>query len=515
MTNYISARFNYNNQKIEATVLSDSLSYSTVTGYSLIAVDSKGVVVAGPVMPTIVSRLSKVASSYEYILSAELPFGLVGGSYGARQTGTTFVHNSDTVHGAGYHPGLDIYKGLLSPQKVDSLAGTPITITNGDAVFQGKITNITNKRQITYTGESYNLVNARNTNFAGDLLYIFSGSGSGVYASVTATGTQDTLYVDRSMSGYSGSYFKLMPRRNITGNTTWSAGSVNSQIKLDSAIYTGLGSNYLSSINIYGYISGGNESGFPYQQNPYLKGITSNGGMYVSFAKDSYSKTVSVGDMLLYRAFSTPSAMDQVAVIYHVLTGANPSTNYVLAYPSGVASNLEGFVDAYHLRANEFKVLNYPKYEDHINVIMYDQSTQSTPSLAGHTVIKAPSARVELTANDYDSAFSNVGDVSHFHIGPVVLSNGEIITNHELYLSGSLYNSDPTQTTADKTWISYATKNSNAAEYMTGEYFRDGVHVGTYTNSFTSAEMLHVDVRAKYGNTEVRNIVNLPVQPSA
>lgn len=514
MTN-ISAKINYNNQTIDVSVSSETIPIGTLTGYRATAVNSDGLLIGTSENLVAKSMIGIPVSddgslNFSNIAYGQIPFGTVGGSNGSGQVNGTLLGNCDLLHTAGGFVGDNIYSSLKTPFLQDKI-NAPVLVTSGDSVFFGQISSVSTKRLVTYTGYSGNLSTAQSIDFAGDLLYIFSGSGQGTYATITATGTTSKFYVDKDFTNYVSGYFKILPRRNITGNSTWSSTNVRSELYLDESLYSGLSCDIIYPI-VVNYISGGSASGYPYLVNPTMKELTSYGGMELSFTKPSgWGKDeVKVGDIIKYRSYDTPSLLDQTAVVYHIGSGASSSTNYVYVYPSGVLSNLEGYTDALLVRSNQYKIMNYPKFEEEIMLLIHSTTTPYAVA-----TIKAPSAKIYLNANDYDSAFGTVTDRSHFHIGPVILSNGEVLTNHEMILSGSLYNSDPTQTSPDKTWVTKTTQDSSAAEYMSGEYFKNGILVGVHNQSFISSEMLTVRVKASYGTAEVENSITIPVQPSA
>ena len=513
MTN-ISAKINYNNQTIDVSVSSSTITQYYMTGYRVTAINSDGILIGTSDTLQVKSLLAHGGAAPEidlgYVAHTQVPFGIRESSDGSVQATSTNLKSCDMLHIIAGFTNDNIQSVVKTPIQENKLQA-PVIITGGDSVFFGKVSSVSNKRLVTYTGQSYNLTAAQSVNFAGDLLYIFSGSGQGTYATITSTGTTNKLYVDKDFTNYVGGYFKIFPRRNITGNSSWSVTNVVSDLYLDNTIYSGL--SYDSIVpTVVSYISNGATSGYPYLVNPIMKSLTSYGGMAVSFPSPSgWGKdSVRVGDLIKYRSFDTPTLLDQTAVVYHVTTGAASNTSYVYAYPSGVFSNLEGYTDAQLIRANHYKVMTYPKFGEDILLVVH-----STSSAIATERVKAPSARIELNANDYDSAFGTVTDRSHFHMGPVVLSNGEVLTNHELIISGSLYNSDPTQSSPDKSWTSFSTQDSSAAEYMSGEYFKNGIFVGTYNQSFISSEMLTVRVRGTYGTAVVENSITIPVQPSA
>ncbi len=513
MTN-ISAKINYNNQTIDVSVSSSTITQFYMTGYYVTAINSDGILIGTSNTLQVKSLVAHGGNDplvdLGYVAHAQIPFGIQESSDGYAQNTSATLKSCDMLHVIAGFTNDNIQTVVKTPIQENKLQA-PLLITGGDSVFFGRVSSVANKRLITYTGQSYNLNNAQSVNFAGDLLYIFSGSGQGTYATITSTGTTNKLYVDKNFTDCVGGYFKIFPRRNITGNSSWNITDVDSDLYLDSTIYSGLSYDSITP-TVVNYIALGAASGYPYLVNPVMKSLTSYGGMEVSFpsptgwGKDS----VRVGDLIHYRSYDTPALLNQTAVVYHITTGTTSNTSYVYAYPSGVFSNLEGYTDAKLVRANQYKVMTYPKFGEDILLVVHSNS-----SVLATERVKAPSAKIYLNANDYDSAFGTVSDRSHFHMGPVVLSNGEILTNHELIISGSLYNSDPTQSNPDKSWTSFATQDSSAAEYISGEYFKNGIFVGTYNQSFISSEMLTVRVKGIYGTAVVENSITIPVQPSA
>ena len=522
MTSFnISAKADYNNQKIKISYAHTGIGDFPSDYYAMV-INSQGYPITEPASLyytlTYNYKNDSITAAYGDQIhitagTADIDFGVNAKAHGIIQSGVARVYNSNLMHTEASSTLLGVYAatGLSTSSRAGVMTSIPAMITRGDSVFKGKITGVSSKNLVYYTGQSYNIGNFIAYNSAGDLGYIYSGVGSGTYFTINSTGTSNSFYTDINCSGFTGSYFQVMPRFNITGNTAWSNSNLSSTLYTDKVIPTGLGHVYLDSMvsRTGAYVALGATSGYPFRYSAYVKSITSYGGRSFEIERDlGWDKDLQVGDVIYYRQNSSASTFSY-AVIYHVGSETGTPITY-LAFPSGGAvSNLEDFTDAYIYRHNITKLMTYPQFnEDHL-VMVY--RTGEAPSTA---IFRTPSASLEITANDYDSAYSNVGNMSHFHIGPVLLSNGERLNHRELIFSGSLYNSDPTQITADKSWQGYATTTGSVSERMTGQYYRLGAFVGTYNQSFISSDMLTINARVNYGTANISSTLNIPVQPS-
>lgn len=511
MSYNLSSSIDYVNQKIYVTISSDSagMSAASIDTMRVVAVNSKGVLVS---TPTGFSPSNTLNGTDYLTASASLSFGIPVRGDALRQPADTFMFNSDMVHAYDIYSGLSIKTGLYTPI-VNTPMNIPLVIEDGESVLRGKILSVSGKNLITFTGASENMLTALTTDFAGYKLEFVTGAYSGMRTTVVSSAASSRqLYVDADMRSMSGLKFKLMPVMNVTGNSSWDTTSVISRLYTDTAMPTGLGHVSLDSVSVISYIATGSTSGFPWNYNAYVKNQTSYGGAVFQITKDTtWYRYPEVGDILYYRTAADSANMNGRAVVYAVNNTGSAVNSYIFVYPSGTPSNLEGFTDAILYRRNRGRMLSYPGFGETLNLIAYDVSTGPIASAS----ILTPEASIEITANDYDSAYSTIGNVSHFHIGPIIVGNGQVIDSRELTFSGSIYNSNPTQVTPDASWVGYGTMTGSASEYLTGNYYRKGAFANTYSQAFISSEMLTLSAKIRYGSAEVKSVLSLPVQPSA
>lgn len=521
MSYNIAANFDYSNLKISASV--NLTGGSDMSNYTLAVYDSKGFLVCTPASFTYTGHRSvqqgtaptiSINAVDNNVVSVDLNFGIYCQGNGFARTNSSLLVDSEISHGLGVLPGVALATGLHSPTKTNALTGYQLMATQGESCFRGKITAVTDKTRITWSTLSgstlANTTAAQSNNFLGDMLYIYSGNGSGTYTTITSTGNGYTLDVDSSMSGYTGSSFVVYPIRTITGYIPWSDTDVRGIYSFGTAIATGMFNQF---VNVgTGLEAPLEEDAYPAHVNSYLYSLY--GGLVASILQVTYSGQdwgykPQAGDLIRYRSSATPTVLDQVSFIYYVPSTASDTVS-VYVYP-GIAniSSTPGYTDGQIIPANRFTVLNYPGFNEDLTAVL--RKNEQTVHVQ---TIRSPSASVELSANDHDSVFGSVASSAHFHMGPIKLSNGSYVTSPHLKLTASLYNNDPTQSSADKTWSMKGTANPNAAVNYTGQYYRHGVFVGNYDTSFTSAQILTMVYSLSVGSASVNNVVSIPVHPA-
>jgi len=154
--------------------------------------------------------------------------------------------------------------------------------------------------------------------------------------------------------------------------------------------------------------------------------------------------------------------------------------------------------------------LLYPSFSESYSVTSHGDITNPW---FGKTNVITPSAELEISAGDYDSAFGTVDSTSHFHIGPVHLSNGEVLTGNNIYISGRLFNNNPTSTVPLTSWERFTSADTNIANIHSGIFSKFGSLIATYNQAFSTPDILTLEAKASLGSAVVKKTTNLPIQP--
>lgn len=136
--------------------------------------------------------------------------------------------------------------------------------------------------------------------------------------------------------------------------------------------------------------------------------------------------------------------------------------------------------------------------------------------------IRTPSASVDITANEYESQFTTVPETTHFHIGPVHLSNGEVLTEVDLSatklpalnIALTVKGGDPTALQSYIDSSMYMTQIASGAPFYNGQYSYNGLSTFTTSQVFNASQTLWCEATASYGAANVKKTIALPVQPS-
>lgn len=225
------------------------------------------------------------------------------------------------------------------------------------------------------------------------------------------------------------------------------------------------------------------------------------------------------------------------------LTIYNPNTFDVLCYPnfdsdysveflqaksrSGptlVAGNT-AFADAALSAFGYPPAIQNPRSTDINSVIalytglMYEDTEVATNYIRS---ARTPSADIEITANEYESQFTTVTETTNFHVGPIHLSNGEVLTDSDLSalklpvlnISLAVQGGDPTALSSYVDDKLYMTQTADIAHRYNGQYTYNGQAIFTESTAFNSSETLHCIASGSYGSAVVRKVIGLPVQPS-
>lgn len=467
----------------------------------LYIMDSKGILVKEGTITGGNSFASRVMGS------TTLPFGFVGqGNYGYNRSGNNgklFSTNPFANYSIAnsYDPssaGVAISGYLVTYLETsdtplskieNSYIGTPVQVTDGSSCLHATVSAISNNR-VTWNN-SFLVGSASSCDFTDALVTSISGSQSGnSYRVLSYDNTNKYLWLDKSGS-LTNNIIKVQPRSVVTGYT---CGNNNN--------------SYLPTFNISPSIVDeiGNRTGSIITCDSYDMDI--GGGISITcnqftLTNDAYLRDPSIGDIILF----TNSLGNPASGL--VLDWSKTTTTTTLTYYPAVTSHPSQ--NSFTLkRTTKFNLEYYPKFGETYTTIALGDTTYP---FYGESTISSPGASIEVTAGDYDSAFGTVTDTSHFHMGPVILSNGVVLTGNNLFISGRLFNNNPTSTTSLKNWSRWTSSDPNIASSYTGIYSKFGSLVGTYSQAFTTPDMLTLEVTASIGDASVKRIINLPVAP--
>jgi hypothetical protein len=412
--------------------------------------------------------------------------------------------------------------------KIDDLySGIPVIVTRGDAVLHAFVDSISGNNFLAVNNES-ETTTIPSHDYAGAKGEVLDGGFAGEIFHVVSTGWFGgnlILEIDRDAKtvseGYSGAIIALYPRAVIVGYSGWESMStsttltttgegITAQFNLDSAIPENVGSWTGANPTVNGTVQ--------FDSSPLLFGVPSvstegevNGTSinitnYIDDLRDAR-----VGDLFYYDAL----AGGRSGAVITEATDVGAGIFQVTFYPQGTfAAGAEYEV----YRVNEYKIEAYPEFDKtYLGVVHTGVSDEDgNPStILDASLVSAPEASLEFSANDYEASYGTVTERSHFHIGPVNLSNGQRLDHSEdLYMTASLYDGDPLNSTPMETWEAYSTQNPDIGENFDGLYYRDGVFVGTLNQAFNAAETLTLVAEVRLGSANIRRVITLPVQPS-
>lgn len=480
---------------------------------------------------------------------ASVPFGLTfpeyGGGYDTSITRTDLsgVYISDTnsmwefSQGIGAIPEAVLF-GILStyvrPAELaitgtsnnylearnDQYLDSPLLITRGDAVFQGTIATVNNKNILTLTSDKL-LAAYTGYNLSDSIVQVISGAASGQTFSVTSyTPGSSAITVDTDCSALSGQLVKVMPYRLVNGYSGWTYpslggnnlgnGGLKARFSLDETIPAKIGSMQYAT----GFYSGVAVN----ITNPYYPLAPIFTGAVVCLNSDTYGRDIRYGDIIYYNPASSPSSTF-TGVIVNVATHTNPAqgqlaVTYWPPYPAFTGSTYTVY------RSNKVELQAFPELNSQILCL-----ATSNGGLSGQyfTTVNTPSAVLDITANEYESSYNNVVETSHFHIGPVHLTNGQIL-NDELTMTGNVVpysrfhvkviNGDPTAPTTVIEKTAFSTQDPNVGERFNGMYASNGVLTVAADASFNASQTIVCQGDVRYGSIVVNKTVMIPVQPA-
>jgi hypothetical protein len=426
-----------------------------------------------------------------------------------------------------------------------SYINTPILVRDGDAVLHGSIATVTNKNQITLTTGNNAASNYGSYNYNNCIVQVLSGSASGQTFSIRSNNST-TLYTDRDCTSMSGQIVKIMPYRIVTTYSGWNynpapnptigtnkgSGGIISRFGVNESIPAKVGSLTYTG----GYYSGNASLAHP---QAVLAGssIYSTPGLYsgsiIALRNDVYKRRPNVGDLVYYNPSSSLS-VTHTGLIVDVGTYANAAQGdyYIGAYTPDSEPHAYSSYTIY--RTNQLDIQTFPELNSNYLCTVeaarppYDPVTIGILDMTGipeaSTTIHTPSPVVEFAANEYESQFSQVTATSNFHIGPVHLSNGQILDDSitmstgncppYLFFSGRVLNGDPVSLTTVTSQQGFSTQNPNVAHRFSGTYYGYGIMNITASTTFSASETILCQTRVRYGSIIIDRTYTVPVQPA-
>lgn len=406
---------------------------------------------------------------------------------------------------------------------------TPLLITRGDPVTYGSIATVSglnyvsltyDKQVASYTG--YNITNS--------VCQIISGAHSGQCFSITShTLGQSGFYVDKDCSSYSGEVIKIMPYRTVTSYSGWDycvsgqgnkgSNGINSRFGLSSTIPNKVGSLYYTA----GAYAGTDTTFHP---NLPLYALVPCSKVFLS--GDIYGRDIQIGDLVYYN----PSTDLGATYTGAILSVTSASSGTYASYWPRQQPHASSTYTVY--RSPDILLQTYPK----LNTTYLSTATplsgvnnaftiellrhQTNPFSCYSTT---PGASVEFSANEFESLFTLVNETANFHIGPIHLTNGQMLDDSrldpytngylpKLHFTSTVYQGDPTNPTTAASSSGFSTRNSDAAHLFNGTYFQNGVYTHTASSTFTASETLICVAEVRYGAIKIQKTFTLPVQPA-
>lgn len=466
-----------------------------------------------------------------------------------------------------YEVGLTGNPYFTLDKRNNQYIGDKVLITRGDAVLQGAINTVSDKNILTIT-TSNSPASYTGYNLNSSIVEVISGAGSGQVFSVTShTLGSSNIYVDRDCFSLSGQIVKIMPYREVSSYSGWTysnaaglagnkgQGGILSRFGLTETIPNRIGSiQYASATNLgtelvehplsstdgptvqFSYLSLFSEDTsqpiYILGTNDFLGVTTGYTTRKIRVAKDTYLKDIAVGDLVIYNPISNLS--NTVTGFVAKVTG---SANLDLFLWPNVQPHGSSTYKVF--RNNLLKLDCFPEFDKSYNCaafpsmtgnpwdVPYGFSIQNYSSVYGSGAvfsnIKTPSAELEFSANEYEGAFGNTNYTSHFHIGPVTLSNGQILDDTyimtgkvppSLFFSGTVYNGNPNSPVTVMNRKGFSTQNTNVAGNFDGTYYKDGVMTFTSDVTFNASETIVCKAIVSYGSAKIERVFTIPVQPA-
>jgi hypothetical protein len=407
----------------------------------------------------------------------------------------------------------------------DYYSGFPVIVERGDSAVNGFVNTVVNDNQVTLTVS--NQVGAANylaKTVAPAIGKVVSGANLGDVFRVVG---QEPTYLefDIDASALSGQTVSLMPIRDITGSTAFTiesyanqefntgGGGPEAKFSLDDFIPNDVGSILLSSSSwtasgVGPSVVGGTSQTIPVQA--------------IDIINDIYSRDVKQGDVVYYSKGEEATSGVVCSVEASPIGGYDTRLN---TYPAHHSRSIDASSGVTIYRSNGLCVLSFPEldstYTTDIRPTLEDASYLSPKAFS--SVVTTPSlSSLEVTANEYESTFTTISESTHFHIGAIHLSNGQVINESSvstsllpiLDVSAVIQGGDPTSLTSYVNTTMHSTQGPSSAHRFAGQYYNNGIATFTTSQVFNAAQTLFCSVTAKFGSIIVNKDLTLPVQPS-
>lgn len=507
MANEISLDLNFDYQNLKYKV---GISYlngfaipDSVTSVPYKIIDSNGIImsVGNAAVDSSILESKYASDSPSFGAEDQYCYALDRGS----QSGSLYFTNPYKEFRIDYNldPGIAALSGLFYftyiagsnltySQKSNSYSGVPIQLKRGEASLNAKVTAVQGNR-ITWTNNTL-VASHLGVDFSNALVTFLSGAHSGEQVRVISyNNSSKHLFLEKS-GNYLNEIIQVAPRLEVIGYSGWSSSEVGARIRfdIDHPIPAGLGS-YTGIVTVSGNST--------WDILPGLPVVTST----VTIPKDEYFRNPEFGDII---KFKTALGNDATGMIVEAaMVGNNYGLKYYPRQDPGSSSPNNNFT---LVRSAKFDVELYPQFGQNYTLVTCQTGTDNW--MASQS-FQAPVATLELSAGDYDSAFPGVVDTSHFHIGPVHLSDGTVLSGRNVYLQGSIYNNNPISEVLLASWSRFLSSNINVATLYSGTYTRFGSLIGTYSQAFSSPDIITLVSKAKLGSASIARTINFPVQP--
>ena len=181
-------------------------------------------------------------------------------------------------------------------------------------------------------------------------------------------------------------------------------------------------------------------------------------------------------------------------------------TGFIVADVGSAVLAITGWAQIY--RQEDYAINYCPRVKEQMRAVVEDSST--TQKVAISTVaLQIP--ELEINFNEYDSAVSSIGTLSHIHVGPIHV-NGVSVTAGLENLSATLYAND--QTTI-ATWSIPSYKNFAAAGDNNGMFYdsTNGVFVLTTTRTFAQADMMTLEATVTFNGKDITKRITVAAVP--
>jgi hypothetical protein len=239
----------------------------------------------------------------------------------------------------------------------------------------------------------------------------------------------------------------------------------------------------------------------------------------VALFADTYKRDVSMGDLIFYNPASSPGSTNTGVIIGVAAHGNASQGDYSVTYWPGVAAAAASTYTIY--RSNTPVIQCFPEPDrEYIAIAEINNGNLSGMSIQR---VRTPKMEIDFTANEYENLFTLGNPVSHLHIGPVSVSNGGILDDSltltgnvipYMYLSGVLYNGNPSSPTILLNKASFSTQNTSAAINFNGSYYKDGIFTYAVSTLFNASETMVCKLVLRYGSIKLAKTITIPVQPA-